>query len=98
VKGRMRTTLLVLGTACFVAMASGLVLHFHLAHVDEPAEHDSDHCSLCQRLLVSKKDYTTDPEPVAVELDPVGHIIAVLPARRVLQTSPNQCNPRAPPA
>lgn len=97
-KGRMKTTFLVLGAACFMAMASGLVLHFHLAHLDEPAEHDSDHCPLCRQLLVSKKDYTVDPEPATVASDPVGHLAATPSPAPIYQASPNRFHPRAPPA
>ena len=98
-KRRVRTTFLVLGTTCFLAMTSGLVLHFHLAHLDDPAEHDAAHCPLCQQLFFSsKKDFTADPEPTDIELEPVGRIMAVQPATPIHQTFSNHCNPRAPPA
>ncbi len=97
-KGRVKTVFLVLGTACFVAMASGWVLYLHLAHDEDPAEHDTTHCSLCQQLLVSKKSFTVDSEPTCVELDPAGHIAAVSSTTPIYHAYPNLCNPRAPPA
>jgi len=122
VKGRAKTALLILGTASFVAMASGGLLHLHLAqHTDlthhensdhhenmchhgdsdhhrEPTPHDSEHCSICQQLLLSKKDFTIDPEPDGIGLELLRRIPAIPQTTPILRVSLNGSHPRAPPA
>lgn len=93
-----RHTFLALGTLCFLAMVSGLALHFHLAHLEKPTEHDSSNCSLCRQLLVPKKDYTTHLEPANIEINPVGRIVPVRPTTLSHQSSPTRFHARAPPA
>jgi hypothetical protein len=97
VSRRIRNTFLTLGAVCFLATAFGITLHLHLAHVKEPANHDAAHCSLCQQLLLSKKDYTAEIDPANIEIDSVGRLIPIRPAPLLQQTSPYQCHPRAPP-
>jgi len=98
VKGRARTTFLVLGVVCFTAMASGWILYLHLGRGEDPVEHDAAHCSLCQQLLVSKKSFTVDSEPTCIELEPTGRIAAIPSATPIYHAYPNLSSPRAPPA
>jgi hypothetical protein len=94
----IRSVFLTLGSICFLAMTSGVTLYLHLAHVDNPAEHDAAHCSLCQQLVVSKKNYTVDFEPADIEIDSVGHLVSACPALLFCQSLPSQFHSRAPPA
>jgi len=98
VSRRTKHAFLALGTLCFLTMVSGLALHFHLAHLEEPTAHDFDHCSLCRHLLVPKKDYTAHLEPANSEINPVGRIIPVRPTTFSHQSSPTRFHARAPPA
>lgn len=95
---RIRNVFLLLGTICFLAMISGVTVHVHLAHADEPAEHDGARCSLCRQLTFAKKEYTADLEPADVEIPSVGHLASTCPATPLQQTSRDQGHPRAPPA
>ena len=94
----IRNTFLVFGTASFLATALGILLCLHLAHIDEPAKHDVSRCSLCQQLLISKKEYTAETEPAVLEIDAAGHLIHIYLVPFVQQASLYQCHPRAPPA
>lgn len=97
----VRHTVLILATGCFLAMTSGLVLflHLHLAHDhdEDPLCHDSEHCSLCQQLLVAMKNFTARIEPAHVEIDRAGQLVEAC-----LDTTPPQITAlmlgaRAPP-
>ena len=94
----LRSTFLVIGAFCFLAMAFGIVLQLHLAHVDDPLTHDADHCPICQQLVVSKKDCIAQIEPAAIAVDQIGRIIRFRPDTLVLQTFATRCYARAPPA
>jgi len=52
----------VLTTIFFVAMVTGLSLHLHLLSHHHPEEHDSEHCSICQQLLIKPGKFITEPE------------------------------------
>ncbi|UCD48854.1 MAG: hypothetical protein JSW27_15115 [Phycisphaerales bacterium] len=95
---RIRNAFLSLGAICILAMISGLTVHAHLAHVDEPAEHDGAHCSLCQQLAISRQAYTANLECANVEIALVERLASAYPIRRFQQTLPSQSHPRAPPA
>jgi len=97
VSQRIRNVFLLLGTICFLAMVSGVIVHVHLAHVDKPAEHDGAHCALCQQLTFAKKEYTADLEPADVEIPLVERLASACPTRLFHQTSRDQSHPRAPP-
>lgn len=127
-KGRVKTAFWILSTACFVAMASGGLLHLHLArcedlphrddtdhhkdlchhedlchhgdsdHHEEPTQHDSEHCSICQQLLVSNKGFTVDPEPVGIGLELIRRVPTAPQTMPILQVSLDGSHPRAPPA
>ena len=97
-RGRARRIVLALATTCFVATASGGALCLHLGHDEDVAEHDSDHCSICQHLLLSKKHFTIDPEPAGIGLERVGRIPAVRQETPILTVSLSRIAPRAPPA
>jgi hypothetical protein len=58
-----RKVVYVVTTFCFVAMVTELSLHLHLLNHEHPEEHDSDHCSVCQQLLITHGKFITEPEP-----------------------------------
>ncbi len=95
---RIRSIVLVTGTVCFLAMASGLILYLHLTHVRDVATHDASHCPLCQQLLATKKSYTIDIGPTEVEIDQVGRILESCPESLCSQTPARSFRARAPPA
>jgi len=49
-------------TIFFVAMFTGLLLHLHLLSQDHPEKHDSEHCSICQQLLIKPGKFITEFE------------------------------------
>ena len=97
-RGCRRQIFAVLALVCFVAVASGLALFPHLAHLEEPGEHDTDHCPLCQLVFVSAKNCMTEPEPVVIKDELAEHVVGADPTTPSQQTRPNRFDPRAPPA
>lgn len=55
-----RKCVLMLAAVCFVSMATGATLQLHLLGHEHPHEHDSEHCLICQQLVVSGK-YVAEP-------------------------------------
>ncbi len=43
-------------------MVSELSPHLHLLSHEHPEEHDSEHCSVCQQLLIAPGKFITEPE------------------------------------
>jgi hypothetical protein len=97
VSRRIRNMFLLLGVAGFLASALGITLYLHLAHEDDPAKHDVAHCSLCQQLLIAKKEYTVETEPAPIEMEPTGRVVALYATPLFQQCALYQCSPRAPP-
>jgi len=102
VKLRLRQIVLILATGCFLVVTSGLVLclHLHLTHGHDhdPLHHDSEHCSLCQQLLVAMKNFAARTEPAHIQIDQIGQPFEVcLDAARPQTTTPS-LGARAPPA
>ncbi|NLZ04630.1 MAG: hypothetical protein GXY19_05630 [Phycisphaerae bacterium] len=97
----VRHTVLILATGCFLAMTLGLVLflHLHLAHDhdEDPQHHDSEHCCLCQQLLVATKDFTARIEPAHVEIDRAGQLLEACLDTAPPQTTAMILGARAPP-
>jgi hypothetical protein len=52
----------VLTTIFFVALVTGFSLYLHLLSHEHPEEHDAEHCSICQQLLIKPGKYITGPE------------------------------------
>ncbi len=94
----LHNTFLAVGASCFLAMASGIVLQLHLAHVDNPLTHDANHCPTCQQLVASKKDYIAPIEPATIVVDQVGRLIQFYPDAPPLQRWVKPLHARAPPA
>ncbi len=96
---RISSIILAIGAASFLAMAFGITLHLHLAHVDETKHHDSDHCPICQNFLISKKEYTVEFASTEIEIDTVGQLVSTRPTSPAIQHPfLQQCHSRAPPA
>jgi hypothetical protein len=94
----LRNAVLFAGTVCFLAMASGTVLYAHLTNVEDLAAHDTSHCTLCQQLLVSGKNCTAEIGAAEIEIDLVGHVLAVCLDDLGPQTISLRFHARAPPA
>ncbi len=101
----LRHAVLLSAAGCFVAMTSGFVLylHLHLAnhhdhHCDhDPLEHDSEHCSFCQRLLASMKDFVSTVEAARGDIVEGGQAVEVPLIAPRPQTSVGRLQARAPP-
>ena len=52
----------VLTAIFFVALVTGLSLYLHLLSHEHPEEHDSEHCPICQQLLIKPGKFITVPE------------------------------------
>jgi hypothetical protein len=96
-KSVLRHGVLVLATACFLAMTSGLVLYLHLSHEEDLLHHDSEHCSLCQAITLNGTKFHIESQP------PI--ILGGQPVQKIVETgvvSPHQfistvLAPRPPP-
>ena len=94
----LRNTFLATGAFCFLAMALGIVLQLHLAHVEDPLTHDADHCPTCQQLVISKKDYIAQVEPTCLVVDQIGRLVRFSLDTPPLRISLERFHARAPPA
>ena len=102
----LRHAVLLSAAGCFLAMTSGFVLylHLHVAHHGDhpcdhdPLQHDSEHCSFCQQLLVSMKDFSPGMEPAHIETDQAGQTVEVQLGAPRPQISVCGLQARAPPA
>jgi hypothetical protein len=94
----IRNVALFAGTICFLAVALGIVLYVHLANVEDLAAHDTSHCTLCQQLFVSKKNYTVEIGVTEVEIDLVGQPFTACPDNFCSQIISLWFDARAPPA
>ena len=56
-----RKAVLICITVCFVAMVTGVSLQLHLLGHEHPEEHDSEHCSVCQQLLITPGKFIMEP-------------------------------------
>jgi hypothetical protein len=52
----------VYSMVCFVAMVTGVSLHLHFLSHEHPEEHDSEHCSVCQQLLIVPGKFIVESE------------------------------------
>ncbi|MEJ2701490.1 MAG: hypothetical protein P8Z79_03510 [Sedimentisphaerales bacterium] len=60
--GRLtRQVALVVALTCFGTMVTGALLYLHLLSHERPGEHDPEHCSICQQLVISRGKFTTEP-------------------------------------
>jgi hypothetical protein len=51
-------------------MATGLSLQLHLLSEEHPEKHDSEHCSLCQQLLIAFGKFMAEPPSILPEFNP----------------------------
>ena len=101
----MRTALLILTTACLVASGSGLVLWLHLPdHPDDHghegrghARHDSEHCPICQVMLVRFAKYVVEPQIAIVRVDGLSTAAPEDGATFTQHHIPSVLAPRPPP-
>ncbi len=102
----LRHAVLLSAAGCFLAMTSGFVLylHLHAAHHGDhqcdhdPLQHDSEHCSFCQQLLVAMKDFAAPAQPLHIETDRIGRCINVFLDAPLPLTAALNLGARAPPA
>ena len=58
-----RKSLFILATISFLTMVTELALTLHLSSHKHHGYHDSDHCPICQQLLVTSGKFITVSEP-----------------------------------
>jgi hypothetical protein len=93
-----RNCILSLAIVCFVAMTTGVAIQLHLLGDAHPEEHDSEHCSVCQQLLIMPGKLALEPE-LTLEMD--GQIECYVnfhSAVCIKQFHHQQFDPRPPPA
>jgi len=64
-----RKAAFILTILCFAALAAGLTLKLHLLSHEHPEEHDFDHCSICQQLLITPAKFIPEPELSLPDVD-----------------------------
>lgn len=94
----VRNRLLVPAAVSFLMMATGVTLHLHLAHFEEPAHHHSEQCPVCQVLLAAPKKVTLELDPPALDDCRFAFVADTRPAECVQSYYPHQILPRGPPS
>ena len=93
-----RQAVLICLTVCFVAMVTGVSLQLHLLGDTHPEKHDSEHCSVCQQLLIAPGKFLLEPE-LAIEMSSqIECCINFHSAICIKQFHHQQFDPRPPPA
>ena len=85
------------GAVCCLAMVTGLTLKLHLACFDDPAEHDSEHCSICQELLIAPSKFVPASQPELGTATQFEHHVEFPTFTCSKRLYPQPANPRAPP-
>jgi len=67
--GVTRKIVLVIGTACFISMATGVTLQLHLLSCAHPDKHDHDNCPICANLLIHSNKFLQYPEIQVIYYD-----------------------------
>ena len=97
--GRLyQKTVLICVTVCFAAMATGLSLQLHLLSEEHPEKHDSEHCSLCQQLLLSPGKFVLESELTFEISSQIEYCIDFHNNICIKQSHYQQFDPRPPPA
>ena len=92
-----RNFVLVITTACFVVMITGVPLLLHLLAHDHEHAHDFANCSICRQFLGGFAKFTHEPE---TELPAANHSEDFKPFSSVFYTDSSHHEsfiPRAPP-
>ena len=92
-----RKTALLIATVGFVSMVTEVSLHVHFLNHEHPEEHDSEHCSICQQLLVTPGKFIAEPESFALEFIPQKNNIEFHSQSFVITFQFNSFSPRPPP-
>lgn len=92
-----RRAVLTIAIACFVAMVTGITLHLHLLSHQHPGEHDAEHCSICQQLLIAPGKFITEPELVLLDYNLQKDTIEFQSQSYVIALQHEPFGPRPPP-
>lgn len=95
--GSTRTASLLAACVSLVATTTGLLLAIHLLTVDHCADHNSDHCAICQQLLVVSKETLLVPSVAIVRDCPIFRAAAPVITEHVEACYPQVLRPRGPP-
>jgi len=93
-----RKCVLTLAIICFVAMTTGVTLQLHLLSDTHPEEHDSEHCSICQQLLIAPGKFLLEPELTVEISSQIECCIDFHSTICIKQFHHQQFDPRPPPA
>jgi len=92
-----KCVLMPLSIVCFAAMTTGVTLQLHLLSNAHPDGHDSEHCSVCQQLLLALGKIVLEPE-VTVEMgSQIECYVNFHSAICIKQFHHQQFDPRPPP-
>ena len=78
-------------------MSTGLTLTLHLLELKHQQNHDSNHCSICQQLLITPSKCALEPELRLPDTDLLKDNIEFLPQLYVTAFHHKPFNPRPPP-
>jgi hypothetical protein len=92
-----RKAVLICTTVCFVAVTTGLMLQLHLLGDAHSKKHDSEHCSVCQQLLIAPGKFVLEPELTLEMAVQIEHYVNFHPTIRIKQFHYQQFGPRPPP-
>jgi len=93
-----RQVVLIFITICFVALVTGASLQLHLLSEVHPEKHDSEHCSLCQQLLLAPGKFILEPELAVETGSQIECYIKSHSTIYIKQFHYQQFDPRPPPA
>ena len=92
-----RTAVLVVGTACFISMATGVTLQLHLLSCEHPEKHDHDDCPICTSLLIHSNKFMQYPDIQVTHFDSLETNPFYPASTRLATNYLTAFNPRPPP-
>ena len=92
-----RKAVLAFATVSFVAMVTSVSLQLHLLSHNHPEEHDAEHCSICQQLLIAPGKFITGPESTLLDFNLQGEHVEFQSQSYVIAFHFEPFGPRPPP-
>jgi len=92
-----RKAVLITAIACFSAMVMGITLYLHMLSRPHPEEHDSEHCSVCQQLLLAPGKFIAEPELALLDHSPRNDTVEFQSQSCVVPSHLGSSDPRGPP-
>ncbi|MBN2592056.1 MAG: hypothetical protein JXA81_01010 [Sedimentisphaerales bacterium] len=93
-----RKAAIICTTICFAGVTTGVILQLHLLSNENPEQHDSKHCSVCQQLLIAPGKFVLEPELALETGGQIERYVNTHSTICVKQFHHQQLNPRPPPA